>query len=322
MPKVFITSRIPGDAQAILTKHNFKVDINNEDRNLTKDELKSIVKGYDAILTLVNDKIDEDIINIASNNLKIISNYAVGFDNIDVLAANKKNIVVTNTPGVANESVAEHVFAMMMALSKMLVPADRFVRQGKFKRWDPNIFLSGGIWGKTLGILGLGKIGSFVGYIAHNGFNMKILYHDLTRSEDFELLDDAEFASHDKLLKNSDFVTLHVPLTVHTKHLISKAQFKLMKETAILINTSRGPVVDEEALIWALREGKIAGAGLDVFEHEPHIEEALKTLSNVVMTPHTASATVETRDKMSKIAAENIIDVFGGKTPFGLVKVS
>ncbi len=321
MPKVFITSKIPGDAHVILSKNNFKVDANLEDKNLTKDELKKIVREYDAILTLVNDKIDEDVINAAGSNLKVISNYAVGFDNIDVLAANKKKIIVTNTPGVANEAVAEHVFAMMMALSKTLIGADRFVRQGKFKRWDPNIFLSGGVWGKTLGILGLGKIGSFVGYIAHNGFNMKILYHDIVRSEDFELLDDAEFATQDKVLKNADFITLHVPLTPQTKHLISRAQFKMMKETAFFINTSRGPIVDEAALIWALRENEIAGAGLDVFEHEPHIEDELKTLSNVVLTPHTASATIETRGKMSKIAAENIVDVISGKTPFGLVKV-
>lgn len=322
MSKVFITSPIPGDYHAILTKSDFKVDKNSDARNLTKEELKKVFGEYDAVITLVNDKIDADVIDAAGPNLKIISNYAVGFDNIDVLAANKKNIIVTNTPGVANESVAEHVFALIMALSKDLVSADKFVRLGKYRRWDPNIFLSGGVWGKTLGIIGLGRIGSFVGYIAHNGFNMKILYHDIVHSEDFELLDDAEFASLEKILKNSDFVTLHVPLTSQTKHMISKAEFKMMKESAYLINTSRGPVVDESALIWALREKEIAGAGLDVYEHEPHIEESLKTLTNVVMTPHTASATLDTRERMSKIAAENIVDVFAGRTPFGLVKVS
>lgn len=322
MAKVYITSPIPGDFHSILAKHHINVEVNKENRNLTREELKKVFGEYDGVITLVNDKIDSEIVDSASSNLKVISNYAVGFDNIDVLSANKKNIIVTNTPGVASESVAEHVFALMTALSKDLISADKFVRLGKYKRWDPTIFLSNGVWGKTLGIIGLGRIGSFVGYIAHNGFNMNILYHDIMHSEDFELLDNAEFASIEKILKNSDFVTLHVPLTEQTKHMISKPEFKIMKETAYLINTSRGPVVDEDALIWALREKEIAGAGLDVYEHEPHIEESLKTLPNIIMTPHTASATVETRERMTKIATQNVADVFAGKTPFGLVKVS
>ena len=183
-------------------------------------------------------------------------------------------------------------------------------------------FLSNQIWGKTIGIVGLGKIGTFVAQIAFGGLRMKILYFDVSRSEDFELLTEARYCSVDELLKESDIVTLHVPLTPKTHHLISKSQFRIMKNTAILINTARGPIVNQEDLIWALKNKEIASAGLDVFEHEPDIAHELTILDNVVLTPHIASATVETRLSMAKITAQNIIDVFEGKEPFGLVKLS
>lgn len=321
MPKVYITSSIPEVGINLLRQKSFSVEINTSANNLTKDQLKEVFSKYDAVLTLITDKIDSDVLRAASPNLKIIANYAIGFDNIDVLEAKRRNIIVTNTPGVAGESVAEHTFLLIFACAKKLIEADKFVRLGKYQRWDPMAFLSSQIWGKTIGIIGLGKIGIFVGQIAYGGLRMKIIYYDVDRSEDFELLTEANFVSLDVLLREADVITLHCPLTEKTRHLIAKDQFDLMKNSAILINTSRGPIVDEKALIVALKEGKIAAAGLDVFEFEPQISEDLIRLPNVVLTPHIASATYETREAMSKIAAENIIAFFEGKTPFGLIKL-
>lgn len=322
MPSVFITAKIPDVGVSLLRKKGFRVKVNNSDRNLTKEQLKETFGKYEGVITLFTDIIDEDVLANASPKLKIISNFAVGFDNIDVLAAKRKGIVVTNTPGVAGESVAEHTFMLILACVKRLIEADKYVRQGQFGRWNPTAFLSPQIWGKTLGIVGLGRIGTYVGHIAYGGFRMRILYFDIVGSEDFEMLTEAKRVSLEHLLKESDIVTLHLPLSPSTKHLIGREELEMMKNTAILVNTSRGAIVDEKALIWALSAKKIAAAGLDVFEHEPQVPGELKTLSNVVLTPHIASATVETREAMAKIAAQNIIDVFEGRTPFGLVKVS
>lgn len=321
MPKVFVTGIIP-DVGIELLKHNgFEVDVNKSGIDLNNRELKKALEEYDAIIPFVGDKLDKDTLNSASKNLKVIANYAVGFDNIDLPVAKEKGIIVCNTPGVANESVAEHVFALVFACNKSLIPADRFVREGKYKRWDPNLFLSHQVWGQTIGIIGLGRIGTFVGQIAYGGFRMNVMYFDIKRAEDFELICEARYATVDEILQEADIVTLHVPLTEKTKHMISSDQFKKMKKTAILINTSRGPVVEEGALVEALRQKQIAAAGLDVFEFEPTISKGLLELENVVVTPHVASATYETRDTMSRIAAQNVIDVFSGKEPQGLVKL-
>ena len=321
MPSVYITSQIPQIGINLLKQKGFTVETNNSGKYLTKDQLKNVFYRYNAVLIMMTDKIDMDILKSASSNLKVIANYAVGYDNIDVLDAKRKGIIVTNTPGVASESVAEHTFLLIFAASKKLIEADKFVRLGKYQKWDPMSFLSSQIWGKTIGIIGLGKIGVFVGQIAYSGLRMKILYYDIARAEDFELLTEAKFTSLDQLLKEADIITIHCPLTEKTRHLIGNEQFDLMKKSAILINTARGPIVDENALIEALKNGKIAAAGLDVFEFEPQISEDLIRLPNVVLTPHIASATIETRGAMSRIAAENIIAVFEGKTPFGLIKV-
>lgn len=320
MPQVYISGIIPKTASTLLQGKGFNVQINDSKDNVTSEKLKEVFSKFDGVITLVGDKIDKEIIDSASPNLKVISNYAVGFDNIDVSYALSKGLVVTNTPGVAGESVAEHTFALILACRKKLLEADRFVRAGQFKTWDPMGFLSPQLWGSTIGIIGLGRIGTFVGHIAYGGFRMNILYFDVIRAEDFELLTEAKFTGVESLLKESDVITLHVPLNDKTFHLIGKDQLSMMKTSAILINTSRGPVVDEEALIWALKEKRIAVAGLDVFEHEPQISSELLSLSNVIVTPHIASATIETREAMARIAAENIIDFFGGKIPFGLVK--
>lgn len=321
MNKVFITGQIEENGLALLKNKGFKVDGLSKNA-VSEAQLKEIFAAYDAVITMVSDKIDEDLISHASPKLKIIANYGVGFDNIDVLGAKRKGIVVANTPGVAGESVAEHTFALILACSKHLIEADRYVRQGHYHRWDPKAFLSPQIWGKTLGIIGLGRIGTYVGHIAFGGFKMKVLYSDVNRSEDFEMLTEAKYVPMDTLLASADVVSLHAPLTPQTKHMIGREQFKKMKNEAIFINTARGPIVDEKALIWALKEKEIAAAGLDVYENEAQIPADLKALSSVVLTPHTASATFETRQQMSEIAAQNIVDVFSGKTPLGLVTVS
>src|SRR3989344_7160907 len=307
MPRVYITDTIPKNGIALLARHGFEVEINESGLDLSQDELKKIFDSYDAVIAMVNNKIDSTIIKSSSKKLKVIANFAVGYDNIDLEQAEKKKIIVTNTPGVASESVAEHIFSLILALNKQLFSADKFVREGKFTRFDPSLFVSRQVWGQTIGIIGLGRIGTFVAQIAYGGFKMQILYFDTKRAEDFELIYEAKLWDVDTILKQADIVTLHVPLSKNTRHLISREKLKLMKNSAILINTTRGPVVSEDALVWALKSGEIAGAGLDVFENEPYISADLLHLENVILTPHTASATIETREKMSQIAAQNII---------------
>ena len=320
MPSIYITSVIPKECAEMLQSKGYDVQVNQQNGNLTKKELMDVFFKYDAVITLITDKIDRDVLSAASKKLKVIANYAVGYDNIDLSFAVRKNITICNTPGVASESVAEHTFLLIFACAKKVIEADKFVRLGKHQRWNPMAFLSNQIWGKTIGIVGLGKIGTFVAQIAFGGLRMKILYFDTSRSEDFELITEARYCSVDELLKESDIVTLHLPLTPKTHHLISKKELKMMKNTAILINTARGPIVNQEDLIWALKNKEIAAAGLDVFEQEFDIPHELTILDNVVLTPHIASATVETRLSMAKITAQNIIDIFEGKEPFGLVK--
>lgn len=321
MPKVYVCDTIPEVGISLLKNKGFSVDVNSSGKDLTREGLKKIVGDYDAIISFLTDKIDEEIVDYASKNLKVVANFAVGFDNLDLRILDSRGIVACNTPGVASESVAEHTFALILALNKKLKEQDEYVREGKYKRWDAELFLSNQAWGQTIGIIGLGRIGTFVAQIAAQGFRMRILYFDTKRAEDFELLTGAEYKSVHEILKDADIVSLHVPLSEETKHLLGRSEFKLMKNSAILINTARGPIVDEEALVWALKEGEIAGAGIDVYEHEPEISKDLMGLDNTILTPHTASATFETREQMSRIAAQNIIDVFDGKEPVGLIRV-
>lgn len=319
MPKVFIAGEIGNIGVGLLKRHGFEVEI-NEQHDLPQSHLIEIFARCDAAITLVSNKIDEDVVRAASPEFKVISNYSTGFDNIDILAAKRHGIVVCSTLGVSAAAVAEHTIMLIMACLKRVVEADRFVRTGKYSRWDPELFVSGQIWGKTIGIVGLGHIGSYVGNIAFSGFKMKVLYHDIHRSPDFEMLTEAQHVSLERLLKDSDIVCLCLPLTAKTRHMIGREELKLMKDTAILVNTGRGATVDQDALIWALEEKVISGAGLDVFEDEFHIPHELTTLENVILTPHVASATIEAREAMSKLAAQNVIDVFEGKEPEGLVK--
>jgi len=317
--KVFITRKIPGPAQEMLKAAGFEVVVNSQDRVLSKDQLKKAVAGFDAVLSLLSDHIDGEVMDAVGPQLKIIANYAVGFDNIDITAAKERNIFVTNTPGVLTEAVAEHTFALLMAAARRIVESDRFTKEGKYKQWEPFGFLGPQISGKTIGIIGLGRIGSQVGQIAFGGFRMKILYYDVKRNSEFEMENQAKLSPIDQILPQADFVTLHVPLLPETRHLINESRLKMMKKTAILVNTSRGPVVDENALVDALKNGTIAAAALDVYENEPNLADGLISLPNVILTPHIASATREAREAMSKTAAENIIAALTGTRPSSLV---
>jgi len=311
--KVYVTRRLPQPAIDML-EERFEVEVYPEDRAIPREVLMEKVKGIDALLPLLTDKVDAEVMDAAGENLKIIANYAVGYDNIDVDAATKRKIAVTNTPGVLTETTADMAWALMFAVARRVVEADKFTRAGKFKGWGPMMFLGGDVYGKTLGVVGVGRIGSAVAKRA-KGFNMRVLYTDVVRNKEIEKEVGAKKVELDELLRESDFVTLHVPLMPSTRHLIGERELKLMKKTAYLINTSRGPVVDERALVEALRKGEIAGAGLDVYENEPELSPGLAELDNVVLTPHIASASVETRTRMATLAAENIIAFFEGKRP-------
>ncbi|MBL7100615.1 MAG: D-glycerate dehydrogenase [Nanoarchaeota archaeon] len=316
-PKILVTRRIPNEGIKLL-EEKFELDINEEDRVLTKEEIIERLKDKDAMLCLLTDTIDKEIIQ-AYPKLKVISNYAVGFNNIDVEAATEKGIPVTNTPGVLTETTADLAFTLLTAIARRIVESDKYARQGKFKGWAPMMLLGQDIYKKKLGIIGLGRIGHAIAKRAHKGFDMKILYTDLQKDEEFEKEYDASFLTKEELLKQADFVSLHVPLTEETKHLIAEKELEMMKETAYLINTSRGLIIKEEALVNALKEKKIAGAALDVFEEEPKIHQGLKELDNAIIVPHIGSASKETRGKMAEMAAKNLINIFEGKKPLSIV---
>src|SRR3989338_1235076 len=315
--KVFVTRKIPDSGIKIL-KECCDVRIYPKNKVISRKELIKGVKWCDALLCLLTDTIDKEVINV-NHKLKVISNYAVGFNNVDVKYATLKGITVCNTPGVLTDAVAEHTFALMLEVTKRIVEANTFTRTGKYKGWEPMLFLGMELKGKTLGIIGLGRIGSGVAERAGKGMGMKILYYDVQRNENFEKEFNAQYASLEKILRNADIVTVHVPLLPTTQHLMGEKQFKMMKRTAYLINTSRGEIVDERALVRALKRKQIAGAALDVYEHEPKLAQGLTKMKNVVLTPHTASATVEARSAMSELAARNILDVLAGKRPEAIV---
>jgi glyoxylate reductase len=319
MAKIFVTRTIPGEHLKELEVAGHEVSVSEFNRALTGEELVEKVKGADGLLTLLTDRVDGDLIDAAGPQLKIISNYAVGFDNIDVKAATDRGVVVTNTPSEeVNEAVAEHTWALILSLARRIVEADESVRRGGYKGWEPDIFLGVNLIGKTLGIIGLGRIGSMVARRA-KGYNMKVLYnkHDPDPEAEKEL--GVVFASLDDLLAKSDFVSLHVPLTEETRHLISKDTLAKMKKGSFLVNTARGPVVDERALLEALKSGQVSGAALDVYDNEPNIDPELLLMPNTITTPHIASATWEARDKMGQQAVAGIIDTLAGKKPQNLV---
>lgn len=311
-PKVYVTRLIPEDGMKLLYE-NCEVTVNPYDRVATRAELIENVKGKDAMLCLLTDTIDGEIMD-ANPNLKVIANYAVGFNNIDVKAATQRGIPVSNTPGVLTDTTADMAWTLIMAIARRVVEGDKFTRSGQFKGWGPLLLVGRDVHHKTLGIVGFGRIGQTVAKRA-SGFDMKILYYDVNQMPEVARQYNAEYRQLDDLLRESDFVSLHVDLNASTKHMIGEREFGIMKDSAYLINTARGPVIDEQALVQALREGKIAGAGLDVFENEPALAPGLAELDNVVIPPHIASATRDTRGAMARIAAENVLAALGGKKP-------
>ena len=323
-----MTRDIPDEGLKMLKKDKrIKVEVYEKDEAIPRKELLKRVKGADIILSILTEKMNAQVFDAAGPQLKMVANYAVGFDNIDLVEAAKRGITVTNAahPSVS-ESVAEHTIALIFALIHRIAETDAFTRAGKYKAWGPKMFLGTDLTGKTVGIIGSGAIGSSVVKRLHDGFGVQVVYSDIKPNPALEKLTGAKFLSKEELLKTADIVSIHVPLLPSTRHLISTKELRLMKKTAYLVNTSRGPIVDEKALLKALSAGKIAGAGLDVYECEPAIDcdltdtLELRKMKNTVLTPHTASATIETRQAMSRTAAENVIAFLDGKTPLNIVK--
>lgn len=316
MAKVFVTRQIPEAGINMLKEKGHEVVVFPEDRVITRDELKESVKGVDAVLSLLTEKIDGEILDAAGPQLKIVANYAVGFDNLKIDDFKARNIYASNTPEVLTNTVAEHTFGLILSIAQRITEGDRFTRAGKYHGWEPMMLLGNDLYKKTLGILGLGRIGSRVAHHGAKGFDMDIVYYDVKRNEEFEKEYNAKFmATPEELLKEADFVSVHVPLLPTTKHLINAERLRMMKPSAYIVNTSRGPVIDEAALVDALKNKVIKGAALDVYENEPNLALGLAELENVVITPHTASATEETRAAMSEVAAKNIIAALEGQVP-------
>ncbi|MFW6162077.1 MAG: 2-hydroxyacid dehydrogenase [Planctomycetota bacterium] len=314
---VYITRRIPQPGIDLVTEAVETVDVNPHDRVLTHEELVEGVRGRDGVLCLLTDTVDAAVLD-AAQGCRIFANYAVGYNNIDVEAATQRGIAVTNTPGVLTDATADLTWALLMTTARRLVEGDQFTRAGRFDGWAPMLFLGGDISGRTLGIVGAGRIGTAVA-LRSRGFRMRVLYFDRTQNEALEQAVGAERVELDTLLAEADFVCVHVDLNETTRHLIGAAELGRMKPSAYLINTSRGPVIDEAALVEALRGGEIAGAGLDVFEDEPTLAPGLAELPNVVVPPHLGSATIGTRTRMATLAATNLVARLRGERPPNIV---
>lgn len=317
-PKIYVTRDQPGTALTEL-QNLYDVTINFEDHPVTKRVLMEQARGVSGIIACVGDQIDGEIMDASGGNLQAVCNAIVGFDNVDLAAATERGIYVTNTPGVLTETVADLTFGLILSVARNISSADRFIRTGTWQGWGPKQFLGIDVNGKTLGIVGLGRIGYAVAKRAQ-GFNMKLLFYDVYRNPDREKQYGLTYAPLDTLLQQSDYVTIHVPLLPQTRHFIGKRELDLMKNTAFLINTSRGPVVNENDLIEALQAEKIRGAGLDVWDPEPpQANNPLLAMDTVVALPHIASASIETRSLMIQMAIDNLKCVLQGKIPPNLV---
>jgi glyoxylate reductase len=316
-PKVYVTRELPERGLKII-KERFDAEVWPEYAPPPKKVIIEKARKVDALATLLSDKINAEVFD-AAPKLKIVAQMAVGFDNIDIPEATKRGIYVTNTPEVLTDTTADFAWALLLAVARRVVEADKYVRSGQWKvGWHPMMMQGRDVYGATLGIVGAGRIGFAVAKRA-TGFDMKILFYDVVPRPEMEKLG-AKKVDMDTLLKESDFVTIHVPLMKETYHLINEEKLKLMKKTAYLINNSRGPVVDEKALYQALKEGKIAGAALDVFEQEPTpVDNPLLKLDNVVVAPHISSASYETRSRMAEMVAENLVAFLEGEKPPNLV---
>jgi len=311
-PKVLATHGLFEAARQIL-QETCEMEYWAKPERPPREEVLRRVKDKEGLICLLTEKINEELLSVAQK-LRITANVAVGFDNIDVAACTKRGVVATNTPGVLDETTADFAWTLLMAVARRLSEGEELARSGKWKNWDLDQLVGTDVWGKTLGIVGFGRIGRAVARRA-SGFQMKVIYTDAQRAPaEVERALKAEFWEMNALLAESDFISLHVPLLPETRRLFDAPKFKRMKPTAFLINTSRGPVVDEAALVAALEGGQIAGAGLDVYENEPFIHPGLKR-ANVVLAPHIASASLETRTKMACIAANNVVALFAGQKP-------
>lgn len=312
-PKILVTRHVYPEAIAILSEHG-DIQYNDSSAGLGPDGLVDAARGKQAIVSQLTDRIDARIMD-AAPELKVVANVAVGFDNVDIPAATVRGIVVTNTPGVLTDTTADFAFTLLMSAARRITEAERFLRAGSWHQWEIDLLCGHDIHHHTLGVFGLGRIGRGMARRAR-GFDMRVLYHDAQRaSDEDERALGIEYVDKDTLLRESDFVSLHVPLTDTTTHFLGAADFELMKSSAILINTARGPVVDEAALADALEARRIAGAGLDVFEAEPAVSPRLLALDNVVLVPHIASASIKTRTRMCTMAAENAVAVLSGGPP-------
>ncbi len=314
MPRIVVTRWIQEPALELLGTVG-EVWVNPKDRALTRDELLEAVAGADAVVAMLHDRIEGELLDAAGSQLRVVANVAVGYDNTDVAACTERGVRFTNTPGVLTDATADIAFALILMATRRLAEGERLIRAQQPWKWNPTFMLATGIQGKTLGIVGLGQIGTAT---ARRGkaFGMKVVYSGRRRADaSLEEELDARFLGLDELLETADVVSLHCPLTADTRHLITADRLRRMKPSAFLVNTTRGPVIDEAALATALREGVIAGAGLDVFENEPDVHPDLLPLDNVVMIPHLGSATVETRTAMAVLAAENVVAVLEGREP-------
>ncbi|MGH9323308.1 MAG: 2-hydroxyacid dehydrogenase [Vicinamibacteria bacterium] len=308
--KIFVTRRIPDAGLAILNRAGeVEIAIESDDETVPRDRLLEGIRGSDVLVSLLTERLDREALE-AGPRLRGVANYAVGFNNIDLKAATELGLPVTNTPSVLTDTTADLAWALIMSVARNVVPADRYMREGRYKIWGPSLFIGGDVSRggdgrrKVLGIIGFGRIGQAV-YRRSMGFDMRVLAFDPPMREVIEKTDGVEYAEVDRVLAESDFVTIHTDLNPSTRHLIDARAFDKMKQSAYLINTARGPIVHEKALVDALRNGKIAGAGLDVFEGEPAMAPGLAELENVVVLPHIASASRDTRNKMATMCAEN-----------------
>jgi glyoxylate reductase len=308
---ILISNVLPEESRALIPK-DYRVEYNDTDTPLPKVELIRRLRDKNALICHIISTIDDEVL-AAAPGLKAVCNVAVGFNNIDVAACRKRGVVVTNTPDVLTETTADFAWALLMAAARRVVEADRFARSGQWTRWQWDLLWGNDVFGKTLGVIGFGRIGRAVARRAL-GFNMRVLYHDTVRADaatERELK--ASYVDRDALLSESDFVSLHTLFIPETRHLLNERTLRLMKKTAILVNAARGPIVDETALVRALKEGWIAGAGLDVFEEEPKVHPGLLSLANVTLAPHIASASLDTRLAMANLAVRNCLAVLEGK---------
>jgi glyoxylate reductase len=310
-PPVLVTRRLPHKVMQYLDEHCL-ITLNEEDRPMPRERLLAEVKGKRGVLPMLTDRIDGELLDAAGAGLAVVANYAVGYDNVDVSACTDRGVLVTNTPDVLTDATADMAWSLILAASRRLGEGERLIRTGGTWGWAPEFMLGREVTGKTLGVVGLGRIGQAVAARAQ-GFRMRILYHSRTRKADAEAALDAEYRDLPQLLSEADVISVHVSLSQETHHLFGTEEFRAMKPSAVFVNTTRGAVVDEEALAIALSEGQIFAAGLDVYEREPEVHPDLLGLDNVVLVPHLGSATVETRTAMGMLAAENLVAALEGR---------